>query len=297
MIKFIWCFLVSAGRAFEKTRLAKIKLGRRTLLAQLFRLVSTIMPTPERVRTFWNDTIYFPEKPAFELIILGSSPQWPSSNGVFQQCMKPGMVVVDLGAWIGYYTLLAASLVGEQGRVYAFEPDPANYALLEKNVQANGYRNVVCRQQAVSDKSGEAQLFRGEYSVSHSLSTFADVNPEASITVATTSLDDFFQKQGWPRIDFIKMNIEGWECFAIEGMEGILLRSKNLKIMLEYYPDLMKKIGRDPETFIRRLEDAGFITRIIDEERGLIPFNELNLLNRHGANILCERGWDTGTGE
>ncbi len=289
MTKSLWSFLVSAGRAFEKTRLAKIKLGRRTLLAQLFRLVSAFVPRPESVRTFWNDTIYLPEKPAFELIILGSSPQWPSSNGVFQQCMKPGMVVVDLGAWIGYYTLLAAGLVGDEGRVYAFEPDPVNYALLEKNVQANGYRNVVCRQQAVSDKSGEAQLFRGEYSVSHSLSTFAAVDPESRITVATTSLDDFFQKQGWPRIDFIKMNIEGWEWFVIEGMTEILHRSKGLKIMLEFSPDIIKKMEMDPEVLIKRLGDAGFTIQIIDEEKGLLPFNEFNLLYQNGANILCER--------
>jgi FkbM family methyltransferase len=200
------------------------------------------------------------------------------------------MVVVDLGANIGVYTLLAASLVGAQGRVYAFEPDPANYVLLEKNVRANGYRNIVCRQKAVSDKSGEAKLFRGEYAVSHSLSDVAAVDPEMSLTVATTSLDDFFRGLGWPRIGFIKMNIEGWEWFVIKGMTEVLQRSKDLEMMLEFYPDLIRKMGIDPASLIQRLEDDGFTIRIIDEVKGLQPFNETNLRRRHGGNILCERG-------
>jgi FkbM family methyltransferase len=199
------------------------------------------------------------------------------------------MTVVDLGANIGVYTLLAASLVGEQGRVYAFEPDPDNYALLVKNVEANGYHNVVCRQQAVSDRSGEAPLFKGEYGVSHSLSTFAAVDPGLSRTVATTSLDDFFRGQGWPPVDFIKMNIEGWECFVIRGMKGVLDRSGNLKMMLEFYPDIISKMGVDPEGFIRRLQGDCFTIQIIDETKGLLPFNSANLERRDGGNILCER--------
>jgi len=284
-----WRFLVKAGRVFERTRLAKLKIGRRTLLAHLFRLVSMFLPSPGKVQTFWKDIIYLPEKPAFELIILGASPHWPGSTAAFRECMKSGMAVVDLGAWIGYYTLLAASMVGETGRVYAFEPDPANYALLEKNVLENGYRNIVCRRQAVSDRSGEARLFAGEYSVSHSLSTFAAVDPSRSIPVTTTSLDDFFRGQGWPKIDFIKMNLEGWEGYVIEGMKELMARSPHLKIMMEYYPDLMQKTESDSAAMITRLTDAGFTIRIIDEEKGLLPFNDINLLHRRGGNILCER--------
>lgn len=285
-----WRWLVKAGRAFEGTRLAKLRLGRRTLLARLFGLASAILPVPKQIRTFWNDTMYLPEKPAFELIILGATPRWPSSTATFRECLKPGMAVADLGAWIGYYTLLAASMVGDGGRVYAFEPDPANYALLEKNVRANGYRNVVCRRQAVSDRSGEARLFAGEYSVSHSLSTFAAVDPQMSIPVATTSLDDFFRAQGWPRIDFVKMNLEGWEGFVIAGMAELLQRSPRLTIMMEYYPDLMQKTEADPAVMMKKLTDAGFTFRIIDEERGLLPFNEDNLRHRRGGNILGEKG-------
>jgi FkbM family methyltransferase len=288
-MNFLWRWLVIMGISFEKTRFSKIKVGRRTLFSQLYRIVSAVLHSPKQIKTFWNDTVYLPERSNYELLILGESLRTRGSTTTFRRRIKPGMTVVDLGANIGVYTLLAASLVGEEGKVYAFEPEPYNHTLLVKNVRANGYRNVVCVQRAVSNKSGEAVLFTGQYRVSHSLSAFAAVEPEHGITVATTSLDEFFQKQGWPTIDFIKMNIEGWEWFVIDGMTEILRRSKHLKMMLEFYPELIRKMGIDPALFIQRLEDENFTVQIIDETKGLQPFNEMNLRHRHGGNLLCER--------
>ena len=77
----------------------------------------------------------------------------------------PGQTAIDLGANIGYFTLLLAQLVGQDGQVVAFEPDPENFQLLERNVRANGYTNVAVRREAVADYSGRAPLF------------LSDVNP------------------------------------------------------------------------------------------------------------------------
>ncbi len=79
-----------------------------------------------------------------------------------QNLIKPGQTVIDVGANIGYYnTLQFAKLVGPTvSRVYAFEPDPDNFALLRKNVAQNGYANVVCIQKAVSDQTSKLKLFR-----------------------------------------------------------------------------------------------------------------------------------------
>ena len=73
--------------------------------------------------------------------------------------VKKGNVVLDIGANIGYYTLIFAKLVGENGKVFAFEPDPTNFALLKKNVEMNGYKNVVLVQRAVSNKTGKLKLY------------------------------------------------------------------------------------------------------------------------------------------
>ena len=77
------------------------------------------------------------------------------------------MGFVDLGANLGVFTLLGAKLVRPNGRVYAFEPEPANYSLLGKNIQANGYDDtVLAAPYAISDQSGEATLFLAKYGTS-----------------------------------------------------------------------------------------------------------------------------------
>ena len=78
---------------------------------------------------------------------------------LFRKLVDEGMNVVDIGANIGYYTLLAAELVGEKGKVFAFEPEPSNYDLLLRNVEINGYKNVTVVRKAVSNETGESSLF------------------------------------------------------------------------------------------------------------------------------------------
>lgn len=78
---------------------------------------------------------------------------------LFKQIIRPGMVVIDIGANFGYYTLLAARLLHNKGSVIAFEPDPRNYELLLNNVRVNGYTNVIAIKKAVSNKNGKLRLF------------------------------------------------------------------------------------------------------------------------------------------
>ena len=81
---------------------------------------------------------------------------------VMKKIVKKGDVDLDLGANIGYYTLIFAKIVGKNGKVFAFEPDLTNFTLLKKNVEINGYKNVVLINKAVSDKTGKLKLFLNE---------------------------------------------------------------------------------------------------------------------------------------
>ncbi len=98
----------------------------------------------------WDTTI------SQELILSGKWEDYETE--LFKKNIKPGVTVVDIGAHIGYYTVIAAQLVGDKGKVYAFEPDPRNFKLLQRNVEANGYSNVVLVNKAVSDKIEEKRV-------------------------------------------------------------------------------------------------------------------------------------------
>ena len=94
-----------------------------------------------------------------ELALLGVHE--PIATRLLNQQIKSGMRVIEIGANIGYYTLIAANLVGESGKIYAIEPEPANYALLTKNVEVNGYKNVIPIQKAISNEIGTSKLSTG----------------------------------------------------------------------------------------------------------------------------------------
>ena len=119
----------------------------------------------------------------------------PYETELFKKLIKSGMVVVDIGANIGYYTLLAAKLVGNNGRVYAFEPEPTNYRFLIKNIELNRYKNIKLIQKAVSDKHGKARIFLDKHNLGmHSLAE-ANIQEKAGfMEVEMVTLDDFFKK-------------------------------------------------------------------------------------------------------
>src|SRR4030065_750731 len=176
---------------------------------------------------------------------------------LFKRLVKKGMVVVDIGANIGYYTLLAAHLVGDEGKVFAFEPDPYNYNLLCKNIEVNGYRNVIPVRKAVFSKSGETKLFLDKSNLGgHSLSE-ANVDKGASITVEVTSLDDYFKNKDC-EIDVIKMDVQGSEMDVLEGMTNTINRNDDLKIITEFWPMGLRNSGSSPTGFLNKLVEYGF---------------------------------------
>ena len=143
----------------------------------------------------------------------------------FEQKLKPGMNVVDIGANQGLYSLMFSRLVGETGTVIAFEPEPDMFAALETNISANSVSNVEHHRLALGSKSGEAMLSRslingGDNRLSSGDSDTASMKK----LVRVVTLDEI---AGERKIDFIKMDVQGWEWEAIRGMEATLRRPVN----------------------------------------------------------------------
>lgn len=175
---------------------------------------------------------------------------------VLQNQIKPGDVVIDIGANIGYYTLIFARAVGPKGKVYAFEPDTTNFALLTKNIAKNGCKNVILVNKAVSDKTGTLKLYlSSESSGDHR--TYDSQDGRESINIDCTRLDDFFSQTKHP-VNLIKIDIQGAEYSALKGMKNLLAQSPKLILATEYWPKGLKKYGIKPIAYLRLLQKSGF---------------------------------------
>lgn len=186
----------------------------------------------------------------------------PPLSGALEQTLKEGMVFVDVGAYIGYFSLFAARIVGKRGRVIAFEPDEHNFSLLEKNVEKNGYSNIETIKKAVSNKDGAAYFYLKKENLS--AHTLAKERNTIEVEVETTTLDSFFGKNR--RVDVIKIDVEGAEPAVFQGMQSLVQANKKIKLIFEFYPRAIERFGYSPEQFLHDLKNAGFsLYRIADK--------------------------------
>lgn len=214
----------------------------------------------------------------------------PSVSELVRGMLKPGMTMVDIGGHIGYFTLLAARAVGPTGRVFAFEPAPYNFGLLQRNVALNGYEHVVLHQMAVADKPGKARFYLHPNSVGHSLQSETLGSTQTAIDMQITSLDEFFRAQDWPKVDLVKMDIEGAEPAAIQGMRELIERNPQMAIIFEYIPRVLLRAGIDPNAFLNDVRALGFTLQNVTDHDGVKPLTSEVLGDPNlRAEILCTR--------
>ena len=137
-------------------------------------------------------------------------------QALFVKTIQPGSVVFDIGAHVGYYTLLAAELVGQSGQVYAFEPLPRNLGYLRKHIQFNHYQNVRVLPVAVGAESGTGFFAEG------SDSSTGHLNGTAGLSVPVIALDDLVAKREILCPDYMKVDVEGAELQVLLGALSIL---------------------------------------------------------------------------
>jgi FkbM family methyltransferase len=207
--------------------------------------------------------------------------------------IKKGGVVLDIGANIGFHTLMFARLVGDKGKVYAFEPDPTNFALLEKNVRANGYQNVELVRKALSDENGRIQLYLSKNNKGmHRI--YKSRYCGESIEVDVVRLDDYFERYG-SAISFIKMDVEGAEMAVLKGM-STLLRKNRAPMLIEFAPYALKEFGTESGALLNLIEGYGYKFYYYDEAaKRLDTIGIAELLESYPPqgqkiiNLLCMR--------
>ena len=178
--------------------------------------------------------------------LLGTSE--PEEQETLARYLKPGGVFYDIGANIGFYTVIGAKIVGESGRVYAFEPFPEATAALRKNVALNDFKTVEVVEAAVSDTVGKAQFAGFDQSAKNRIvSGQKGADVESTIEVDLVTIDDFVDKTGARPPDVIMIDIEGAETAALLGM-GETLKKWRPAILCEVHWLGEKMIERFEET-------------------------------------------------
>ena len=160
--------------------------------------------------------------PALERLSYALGRYEPRMAKCMKRYIRPGDVVYDIGAHVGYFTLMMSRLVGEHGRVFAFEPNPANFALLKQNLKDNDIHNVTAVPLAVSDRSGEVIFATFGYSFVGHIANEDTPEDAQLIPVQATTLDDFVYRDNHPCPRFIKLDVEGAEDCVICGAENVL---------------------------------------------------------------------------
>jgi len=159
--------------------------------------------------------------------------------------LRPGSVFYDVGAHIGVLSLVAARLVGTQGAVFAFEPDPTNAARIEEHVRRNGFEQIYILRRAVWSSGGR---LRFERAFAHSsLNQGAVATEEVLATsnmiyVEATTLDHFVRKNAPP--DLIKVDVEGGEASVLRGSERVFATKKPVLICEVHHEDASREVSR-----------------------------------------------------
>ena len=261
-------------------------------LKQFFEpLLATTLPNPVEVSGL---AIYWLPSACWYIrnFIAGTFEE--NSVRIFKSLLRPGATVLDLGAHIGLYSLLAGQIAGSEGRVYAFEPDPTVFPVLIRNITANGFAEIIhAEQKAVGNTEGSVKFFLASTQSGYSSIYPAGIKNAQCIEVQMTTLNSFLASEGWPPVDLIKMDIEGSEPLAFQGMKETAHRNTHLKMIVEFN---VSRFGRGLEKALSSfagLESLGFAHFYFLWEREpkklIIPVDIPWLLNQPVYNILCTK--------
>ena len=213
----------------------------------------------------------------------------------FMKMLSPGMTVVEVGANIGYYTLIAASKVGESGQIHAFEANPQTFKTLFENIAVNGFidRTKIIQKAVYKDSRKLSFHCLKKHHGSSSIIDFEDsfteqyMDEKETVEVDALSLDEYFSPG--TKIDLIKIDAEGSEPYIFHGMKRVIDENPNIKVLFEFAPFLISGAGNDPKMFLHDLNSKGFKIQIIDTNSSVANIQIDDALRLPHCEILLSR--------
>jgi FkbM family methyltransferase len=210
----------------------------------------------------------------------------PLETELLKKLIQKGDCVVDIGAHIGYYTLIFSKCVGPEGYVFSFEPELRNFEILKRNIEVNRIRNVALENKAVSNANGKILLFLNENDWGDH--RIYDTNDSRkAIYCDSIRLDDYFTLNH--KIALIKIDIQGGEGLALQGMREALIKNRDTKILMEFWPSGLRLAGTEPQEVLKFLNDLGFNFYVIKNNKKQIEGTNIEELRRISGyiNLLC----------
>ena len=229
-----------------------------------------VLPVWRRSIRVWENTFTPPSLDRLVALLLHRFG-WMggSEKRYFEGRIHSGMVIIDIGANQGLYTTLFSSLVGPFGRVIAFEPEEDTFRALSENLARNSVTNVELYQVALGSESGTATLSKSLiHGGDHSLRSGHHKGFSRAAKVRLSTLDEIV---GERKIDFIKIDVQGWEAQVLCGMERVLRNNPDIQIYFEYWPRGLMQAGTDLKAPLKFLETRGFQVMEFDGKQRLLP--------------------------
>jgi FkbM family methyltransferase len=200
-------------------------------------------------------------------------------TALMHRLLRPGMTFVDVGANIGYFSVLASKLVGPEGLVVAVEPGPANLALLRANLWRNACSNALVLPIAAYTHRGHVQLVLNPEGGAGNWVQAGDV-PAPSILVPCAPLDELLEGQ---RVDVLKTDAEGSDVQAIRGMEATIRRSAGITIVAEFWVEAYGGRGEAPSEVLDYYSGLGLGKSLLRDTGEVEPTDDDGLLGLAGS--------------
>jgi FkbM family methyltransferase len=293
--------------------------GKNYIMA-LSEFIYTVVFKPRFIRKFVNKIILavLPKTIRIGHAVVCLNPQDPVVSGALtfglyerqeialvSHIFREGMTIVDVGANVGLYTAIAMQRINRRGRIIAFEPHAESYRFLMRTVEANAALlplserpKVNTLDVAASSSEGEAHLFaNAENKGDNRLYSFNLMPASSALPVRARTVDSVLRDYGITTIDFLKVDVQGYEFEVIQGSREILRSSANAIILSEFWPDGIRQASnRDSIDYLLFLTDLNFhIYQLTANKlkllRGSLDFQSLisQLKGRQYANIVCTK--------